>query len=119
MDSVSEVVYVLTQWRKTKQPKETEMEKDMKDLAVKLLEEWAASMPDPNAPVLSMGNTVYSANEVIFEVRNEGDFGKLFLDSMEKFAQQYNVPLDQFLKNQIRPRPKPPTPNTPSAPGPS
>jgi hypothetical protein len=107
---------------KTKQPKKTEMEKDMKDLAVQLLEEWAASMPDPNAPVLSMGSTEYTANDWVAEVRNEGAMGKLFLDFMEKSAQQYSVPLDQFLKNQIRPRPKRPAPrapNTPGAPGPS
>jgi len=98
------------------------MEKDMKDLTVKLLEQWAASIPDPNEPVLSMGGIEYSANEVITEVKNDTDFGKFFLDSMEKFAQQYKVPLDQFLKDQIRPRPKSPAPkapNTPSAPGPS
>jgi len=79
------------------------MDKEMKDLAINLLEEWAASVPDKNAPVLYMGRD-YTANEFVDEIKNEGPIGKMFLDLMERSANEQNVPLEQYLRKQILPR---------------
>jgi hypothetical protein len=79
------------------------MEKSTKEIAIKLLKEWAAAAVDKNKPTISMGKE-YSAEDIVSEVENDTDFGRFFLDSIERIARDRHLSVERFLKENLRSR---------------
>lgn len=83
------------------------MDAKSKLLTLDLLRAWAASKPNPDAPVAFQGSKAISAKDYIREVEQETDFGKSFCDFMETQSKKCGKPLDVYLRENIRPDPPP------------
>jgi hypothetical protein len=78
------------------------MDEHSKSLALNLLRAWAESQPDPYAPV-AFGGRAYTARDYVVAVERETPLGAAYCAFMEAAAKQARRPLDEFLKDMIRP----------------
>lgn len=77
------------------------MDAETKKLTLELLTAWAESRSDATAVIL--GGRGYSPEEYVAAVKNETPLGHAYCAFMEAAAKQANRPVDQFLKDTIRP----------------
>ena len=78
------------------------MDDHSKKLTLSLLRAWAESQPDPRAPV-AFGGRAYNATDYVRAVEKETPLGAAYIAFMEAAAKQAKRPLDEFLKDTIRP----------------
>jgi hypothetical protein len=82
------------------------MEEQTKKLTLNLLRAWAASKTDPDAPV-AFGGRDYSARDYVAAVEKNTPLGSAYCAFMEAAARQAQRPLDEFLRDSIRPQSPP------------
>lgn len=78
------------------------MDAETKKLTLELLTAWAESRSDATQPVI-LGGRGYTPQEYVAAVKNETPLGHAYCAFMEAAAKLANRPLDQFLKDTIRP----------------
>ncbi|MDI1226210.1 MAG: hypothetical protein PSY14_00800 [bacterium] len=81
------------------------MDDTAKKLTLDLLRAWAESKDDASAVIL--GGRAYTPAEYVSAVEKDTPFGNAYCAFMEAAAKQAKRPLDEFLKDAIRPQPAP------------
>lgn len=81
------------------------MDEKTKALTLDLLTAWAQSRSDATALIL--GGRGYTPQEYVDAVKNETPLGHAYCAFMEAAAKCANRPVEEFLKDTIRPQPRP------------
>ncbi len=81
------------------------MDDTAKKLTLDLLRAWAESKEDASAVIL--GGRAYTPAEYVSAVEKDSPLGNAYCAFMEAAAKQAKRPLDEFLKDTIRPQAKP------------
>ena len=55
------------------------MTKNERDCAIKIFEEWLNELDNPDKPIISVGNKVFSARDIMREVKIGTTLGNKFL----------------------------------------
>ncbi len=79
------------------------MDDNAKDLTLSLLRAWASSKTSANEPMI-LGGRGYTPQEYVAAVEKGTPLGRAYCAFMEAAAKQANRPVEEFLKDTIRPQ---------------